>query len=152
MFGGRGLSMPPAAYHLRKLSFDVPTTFSRNIVIVKRDVFMMHLLKRHPIPIVAWFEDSLVLTYALPRERLRPLLPPGLELDGLGDFGFLAVALVQTRGLRPAGFPAICGQDFSLVVIEFLHASRRGRGGACAGCGSCAAIRITDGWHARAID
>jgi len=75
---------------------------------------MMHLLKRHPIPIVAWFEDSLVLTYALPRERLRPLLPPGLELDGQREFGFLAVALVQTRRLRPAGFPAICGQDFFL--------------------------------------
>jgi hypothetical protein len=129
MFGGRGLSMPPAAYHLRKRSFDVPTTFSRNIVIVKRDVFMMHLLKRHPIPIVAWFEDSLVLTYALPRERLRPLLPPGLELDGLGDFGFLAVALVQTRRLRPAGFPAICGQDFFLGGYRIFarFTTRKGR-------------------------
>jgi hypothetical protein len=75
---------------------------------------MLHVLRRHPIPIVAWFEDSLVLTYALPRERLRPLLSAGLELDCLGDFGFLAVALVQTRRLRPAGFPAMFGQDFFL--------------------------------------
>lgn len=90
---------------------------------------MLHLLKRHPIPIVAWFEDSLVLTYALPRERLRPLLPAGLELDCLGDFGFLAVALVQTRGLRPAGFPAMFGQDFFLSGYRIFarFTTRKGR-------------------------
>ena len=74
----------------------------------------MHLLKRHPIPIVAWFEHSLVLTYALPRESLQPLLPPGLELDCWGDHAFLAIAMVQTRRLRPAGFPAAFGKDFFL--------------------------------------
>jgi hypothetical protein len=76
---------------------------------------MRHLLQRHPIPIKAWFRHSLVLTYALPADALRPLLPPGLVLDTFGDFGFVAVAMVQTRSLRPAFLPQWCGQDFFLA-------------------------------------
>ena len=76
---------------------------------------MIHLLKRHPLPIVAHFRHSLVLTYAFPREVLDPLVPPGLELDALGGLGFAAVALVQTEALRPAGLPRALGRDFFLV-------------------------------------
>jgi len=71
-------------------------------------------LKRHPIPIQAFLDYSLVLTYAFPKAVLEPLLPPGLQLDVYGDFGFLAIALVQTRGLRPVGTPAFLGRDFFL--------------------------------------
>ncbi|MFN2507940.1 MAG: DUF2071 domain-containing protein [Chthoniobacterales bacterium] len=71
-------------------------------------------LKRHPLPVVAHFRHSLVLTYALPRDVLTLLLPPGLILDTFGDFGFLAIALVQTEGLRPAFLPKALGQDFFL--------------------------------------
>ncbi|HSH39209.1 MAG TPA: DUF2071 domain-containing protein [Chthoniobacterales bacterium] len=74
----------------------------------------IHRFKRHPLPIVAHFRHSLVLTYALPREVLRPLLAPGLMLDAFGDLGFLAIALVQTERLRPAFLPAALGQDFFL--------------------------------------
>jgi hypothetical protein len=42
------------------------------------------------------------------------MLPPGLALDNYGDFGFLAIALVETRRLRPAFLPASFGQDFFL--------------------------------------
>jgi len=72
-------------------------------------------LRRHPIPIEATLGDCLTLTYALPAERLRRLLPPGLELETVGPYGFLAVALVQTRALRPAGWPVWAGQDFFLA-------------------------------------
>ena len=58
---------------------------------------MLHLLKRHPIPVSAFFLHSLVLTYAFPPEILQPLLPAGLVLDTYRGFAFLAVALVQTR-------------------------------------------------------
>ncbi len=71
-------------------------------------------IKRHPLPIRAHFTYSLVLTYAFPQALLKPLLPPGLTLDTHGDFGFLAIALVQTRALRPAGFPRFLGRDFFL--------------------------------------
>jgi uncharacterized membrane protein YphA (DoxX/SURF4 family) len=72
-------------------------------------------LRRHPIPIEAHFHECVTLTYALPPEILRPLLAPGLELDTAGGWGFVAVALVQTEGLRPAGMPAAFGQDFFLA-------------------------------------
>ena len=75
---------------------------------------MWHLLKRHPIPIAAHFAHSLVLTYALPRHILEPILSPGLTLDTHEDFGFVAIALVQTRGLRPRGLPRLFGQNFFL--------------------------------------
>jgi hypothetical protein len=75
---------------------------------------MLHLLKRHPIPISAFFRHSLVLTYAFPQETLEPLLPAGLVLDTYAGFGFLAVALVQTENLRPSFLPAAMGRDFFL--------------------------------------
>ena len=36
---------------------------------------MLYRLKRHPIPVRAFFRHSLVLTYALPQQLLRSLLP-----------------------------------------------------------------------------
>ncbi len=75
---------------------------------------MFHQLRRHPIPVVAFFRHSLVLTYALPQAVLRPLLPPGLSLDTFDDFGFLAIALVQTESLRPVFLPKFLGQKFFL--------------------------------------
>lgn len=86
-------------------------------------------LQRHPLPVTAFFRHSLVLTYALPREVLQPLLPPGLVLDSLGDHAFLAVAMVQTEALRPAGLPRVLRQDFFLcgyrVFVRFRTASGR---------------------------
>ena len=61
---------------------------------------MLYRLKRHPIPIKAHFEFSLVLAYAFPAESLAPLLPPGLILDTYENWGFLAVAMVRTQRLR----------------------------------------------------
>jgi hypothetical protein len=75
---------------------------------------VFHLLKRHPIPISAFFRHSLVLTYAFPPEILEPLLPRGLVLDVFRDHAFLAVALVQTERLRPSFVPAALGRDFFL--------------------------------------
>jgi len=72
-------------------------------------------LKRHPFAIDAHFDTVVALTYALPAHVLRPLLPPGLELETVGDDGFVAVAIVQTRDLRPAGWPRMFGQDFFLA-------------------------------------
>ena len=75
---------------------------------------MLHLLKRHPIPVSAFFRHSLVLTYAFPPETLQPLLPQGLVLDTFRGYAFLAVALVQTEHLRPSFLPAAMGRDFFL--------------------------------------
>ena len=76
---------------------------------------MFYQLQRHPVAVRAWFRHSLVLTYAFPEDLLRPLLPPGLELDTYHGLGFVAIAIVQTEGLRPEFFPAWLGQDFFLA-------------------------------------
>jgi hypothetical protein len=75
---------------------------------------VLHLLRRHPIPISAFFRHSLVLTYALKPEILQPLLPHGLVLDTFRGYAFLAVALVQTKDLRPSFLPSAMGRDFFL--------------------------------------
>jgi len=75
---------------------------------------MLHLLQRHALPIKAQLKASLVLAYAVPVAVLTPLLPPGLLLDTYGDYGFLAIALVETRDLRPAFMPSSFGVNFFL--------------------------------------
>lgn len=72
-------------------------------------------LRRHPVPIHARLQNCLTLTYAVPADVLRRLLPPGLELETVSGYGFVAVAVVQANSLRPAGLPERCGQDFFLA-------------------------------------
>jgi hypothetical protein len=74
-----------------------------------------HLLQRHPVAIRTRFAHSLVLTYALPARVLHPLVPPGLALETYGEHGFVAVALVDARALRPAFLPARLGADHLLT-------------------------------------
>ena len=76
---------------------------------------MLSWLKTHPFAVEAFFERSLVLTFAAPAAEVQALLPAPLLADTFGEWAFLAVALVQTRALRPKGFPPFLGQDFSLV-------------------------------------
>ena len=78
------------------------------------NVAVLERLRRHPIPVVAHFRHSLVLTYALPDDLLRPMLPRGLVLDTLDGSGFAAVALVQTERLRPSFVSARLGRSFFL--------------------------------------
>ncbi len=87
---------------------------------------MLHLLRRHPISVAAFFRHSLVLTYALPPETLAPLLPEGLVLDTFRGYGFLAIALVETKHLRPSVLPAFLGRDFFLSGYRIF--TRLGRG------------------------
>jgi hypothetical protein len=75
---------------------------------------MLYRLQRHAFPIKAHFRTSLVLAYAVPAPVLRPLVSAGLTLDTYGNFGFLAIALVDTRDLRPSFIPARLGMSFFL--------------------------------------
>jgi uncharacterized protein YqjF (DUF2071 family) len=93
---------------------------------------MMHWLKRHPIPISAYFRRSLVLAYAFPPAILEPLLPQGLALDTWNGHAFLAIALVETEQLRPSFLPGALGGKFFLSgyrVFTRLAAGRQGRRG-----------------------
>jgi uncharacterized protein YqjF (DUF2071 family) len=73
-------------------------------------------LKNHPFAVETFFKSSLVLTYAVAKEELKNLIPECLELDTFNDeWAFVAVALVDTKNLRPKGFPKFMGNDFILV-------------------------------------
>jgi len=76
----------------------------------------MNFLKNHPFAVEAFFDSSIVLTFALPKEQVKNLIPECLELDTFQDkWAFIAVAMVQTRNLRPKGFPKFMGNDFFLI-------------------------------------
>jgi hypothetical protein len=77
---------------------------------------MLSWLKTHPFAVEAFFDRSLVLTFAAPAAEIQALLPAPLVPDTFqNDWGFVAVALVQTRQLRPKGWPAFLGHSFCLV-------------------------------------
>jgi len=74
------------------------------------------MMKNHPFAVEAFFESSTVLTFAVPKEQLAPLIPECLRLDTFQDkWAFVAVAMVQTKNLRPKGFPKFMGNDFFLI-------------------------------------
>ena len=77
---------------------------------------MFLFLKNHPFAVEAHFESSIVLTFAVKETELRGLIPRCLELDTFEeDWGFIAVAMVQTKALRPKGMPRFFGSDFFLI-------------------------------------
>lgn len=94
---------------------------------------ILNYLRRHPFPVNARFERAVAVSFAFPESILRPLVPEALEIDTYEGFGFVTAAMVWTRNLRPAGFPAILGQDFFLAgyrVFTRFHddSGRRLRG------------------------
>lgn len=77
---------------------------------------MFRFLKDHPFAVEAFFKSSTVLTFALPKEDVKDLIPECLELDTFQDkWAFVAMAMVQTKDLRPKGFPKILGNNFFLI-------------------------------------
>ena len=77
---------------------------------------MLSFLKNHPFGVEAFFKRSLVLTFAIPKNQLNPFIPECLSLDSFDDkWGFIAIAMVQTKDLRPKGFPTFLGHDFFLI-------------------------------------
>ncbi len=86
---------------------------------------MFAALHRHPFAVEAFFRHSLVLTFAYPEALLQALLPSCLRVDAYEGQGFLAIALVQTEGLRPAGWPAWTGRDFFLSGYRIFCRFRR---------------------------
>lgn len=77
---------------------------------------MLSFLKNHPFAVEAFFESSLVLTFAVHKEQLGTYIPECLQLDTFNDkWAFIAIAMVQTKDLRPKGFPKFIGNDFFLI-------------------------------------
>ncbi|TDL99870.1 MAG: hypothetical protein C4K58_01060 [Flavobacteriaceae bacterium] len=77
---------------------------------------MLSFLKNHPFAVEAFFENSTVLTFAVPKEQIENLIPECLTLDTFENkWAFIAIAMVQTKDLRPKGFPRFMGNDFFLI-------------------------------------
>ncbi|AFM05038.1 hypothetical protein Fleli_2681 [Bernardetia litoralis DSM 6794] len=86
---------------------------------------MLDFLKKHPFPVKAFFDYSLVFSFAVPKEELQNKIPSCLELDTFKkldnktgketEYAFVAVAMVKTKELRPKGFPKFMGNDFFLI-------------------------------------
>lgn len=77
---------------------------------------MFSFLKNHPFAVEAFFESSLVLAFAVPKNELENLIPACLRLDLFEEkYGFIAVAIVQTENLRPKILPRFLGNDFLLM-------------------------------------
>jgi len=90
---------------------------------------MFSFLKNHPFAVEAFFESSLVLTFAVPKVQLQKLIPECLQLDVFQDeWAFIAVAMVQTKALRPKGFLRVMGNDFFLVGYRVFVRYTNSRG------------------------
>ncbi len=85
---------------------------------------MFDFLKNHPFPVQAFFDYSLVFSFAVPKEELQNKIPACLELDTFKsldsdgketEYAFVAVAMVKTKELRPKGFPKFMGNNFFLI-------------------------------------
>lgn len=77
---------------------------------------MLSFLKNHPFAVEAFFKRSIVFSFAVPEEQLQDLIPECLQLDVFNDkWAFIAIAMVQTKDLRPKGFPKFLGNDFFLI-------------------------------------
>lgn len=86
---------------------------------------MRAFLKNHPFAVEAFFETSLVLTYAVPVQQLARFIPTGLQADTLHNtWGFVAIAMVKTKALRPKGFPGFMGNDFFLIGYRIFVTCR----------------------------
>lgn len=73
-------------------------------------------LKNHPFAVEAFFKCSTVLTFAINKSELEKFIPNHLSLDTFNnEWAFLAVAMVETKNLRPKGFPRILGNNFFLI-------------------------------------
>ena len=76
----------------------------------------------------AFFKYSLVFTFAVDKAELEKMIPECLSLDTYQDrWAFIAVAMVQTKHLRPANFPAWAGNDFFLTgyrIFVRYHTSK----------------------------
>ncbi len=95
---------------------------------------MLSFIKNHPFAVEAFFDKSIVITFAIPKEEAIPLIPECLLPDLLEDkWAFIAAAMVQTRQLRPKGFPPWMGNDFFLIgyriFVRYINqAGKRWRG------------------------
>jgi uncharacterized protein YqjF (DUF2071 family) len=69
----------------------------------------------------------LFLHWAVPPEEVRPLLPPGLELDTFEGRAFIGLVPFTMAGIRPSGLPPLPGLSRTHEVNVRTYVHRVGR-------------------------
>jgi uncharacterized protein YqjF (DUF2071 family) len=75
------------------------------------------------------WHDLLFAHWPVATERLRPLIPPGLELDTWGGSAWLGVVPFRMTHVRPLGVPLPGGRFAYGEINVRTYVSRRGRPG-----------------------
>ena len=90
---------------------------------------MSRLFKANQFAMEAHFRASCVATFAFPTEQLKPLVPAPLVIEAYQGYSFVAAAFVDTKNLRPKGFPSIFGRDFILAGYRIFvdYTDKRGK-------------------------
>jgi uncharacterized protein YqjF (DUF2071 family) len=70
------------------------------------------------ITTVGRLEDCVLLSYRTPAERVRHLVPRGLELMTHGGFAFWNVVACHVVAMRPRGLRAVAGMSFHQVAYR----------------------------------
>jgi uncharacterized protein YqjF (DUF2071 family) len=81
---------------------------------------------RHPVMHQTW-SHLLFLHWSVPVASLRPLVPPGLEVDTFEGRAYVGLIPFTMTGVRPAGVPAIPGLSRTHEVNVRTYVHRNGR-------------------------
>ncbi len=87
---------------------------------------MLKLIPKHSFAMKAHFEKVIMLTFAIPKKEILPLIPNCLDLDSYNNkWGFITIAFVKAKGLRPKGFPKFMGSNLILsgyrVFVSYVN-------------------------------
>jgi uncharacterized protein YqjF (DUF2071 family) len=76
------------------------------------------------------WRSLLFLHWVLPPGQVRPLVPPGLELDLFGGDAYVGLVLFTMRGVRPAGLPPVpwLSNFHETNLRTYVHAGGRDPG------------------------
>lgn len=92
---------------------------------------MVNLIPKHSFEVKAHFEKVIMLTFAVPKEDVLPLIPSCLELDDYDNkWGFITLAFVKAKDLRPVRFPKFMGSDLILSGYR-IFVKYKENGGRC---------------------
>lgn len=69
--------------------------------------------------LTGWLDPCYLLSYVVPADRLRPLVPAELELETLGDFGLANLVISRIAALRPKSLPSFAGLAYWHVALRF---------------------------------
>ena len=76
------------------------------------------------MPVIRQVWDNLLLLHwPIPAERLRPLIPPRLEIDTWEGSAWVAVTPLVVRGLRPPFLPALpwASRTLEINLRTYVH-------------------------------